>query len=110
RIATFQFIKQSSQYARAARSNRMSKSDGATINIYFRWIKLELASDRAGSGRKRLVNLDQVDFIKRPACLLQDLLNCSDRGHHNQRWRDTRSCISNDSGQRLATQLLCLFQ
>src|SRR5271169_4502553 len=64
------------QHAPTRSTNRMAKCDGAAIDVDLARVPAEVLVDGTGLGRERLVRLDEIEIVLRPACALQGQAAC----------------------------------
>src|ERR1700674_709805 len=65
--------------ARAGRADRMTERAGAAVNIDARVVEAKVAHGGHDHDRERLVDLEQIDVVLRPADLVQQLGYGADR-------------------------------
>src|SRR6266403_69221 len=70
-VTLLHFVEQRHQNARARCADRMTERDRPAINVDPVRIPAEIPVDRAGLRGKRLVGLDEIEILGRPASLFQ---------------------------------------
>src|SRR5437588_9992774 len=70
-VTLLHFVEQGHQNARARCADRMTERDRAAIDVDPVGVPAEVAVDRAGLRRERLVGLDEVEILGRPPGFLQ---------------------------------------
>src|SRR5579871_2991965 len=66
-VALLHLEQQRGEHARARGADRMSQSDRTAVDVELLGIEAELLADRDGLRGERLVGLDQVEVLDRPA-------------------------------------------
>ncbi len=87
----------------------MSQGHRAAVDVDLLGIEAEFTIDRQGDGRKRLVDLEQVDVVDRQSCLFQQLPDRVDRRNREPFRCQRRTGITYDTGHRREAQSGSLF-
>src|SRR5256714_1874499 len=105
--ATLHLVEHRRQKARARLPYGVSERDRAAVDVHLLRVKLQLAYDRDGLNRERLVQLYEVNFAQRPAGLAHNFSDGLYGGHHHEFGLDARSGLRHDARQRLDAERAC---
>src|SRR5260370_12041066 len=97
-VAALQFVQESDENSRSARSDRMANRNGAAIDVHFFGIEFQLSRHGEGGDRKRFVQFDEVNiFVAVPAGFCQKVFDGIDRRHHYPFRFDAANGLAADS-------------
>src|SRR6266404_1871946 len=103
-------MQQRHKYSCAARANRMSECDCASVDIELRRIYSQFTRNSDGLDRERFVQFNKINVSKIPARSFQSLLNRSHRSHHNEFWFDPACGLRDNAGHMFAAELARRFR
>src|SRR5947209_11350799 len=107
RAATLHFVQHRRQKARARLPYGVAERDRAAVNVHLLRVEPQLAYDRDGLNRERLVQLYEVNFAQRPTGLAQNFSDGFHWGHHYQLRLNARSGLCDYARQRLDAERAC---
>src|SRR2546423_976853 len=107
RAATLQLVEHRRQKARARLPYGVSERDRAAVDVHLLRVEPQLAYDRDGLNRERLVQLYKVNFAQRPAGLAQNFSDGLHGGHHHEFGLYARSGLRDYARQWLDAERAC---